>query len=114
MDARGRVADRMIMRALNWQPGDRLNVRLSDGLIIVKMGAGGPRHPCPYTGTMVGTCLRSCSARVRAESGPADAAPNPQANLCCSGRRAGNRRINRALPMKSLLIGSINADEANG
>jgi AbrB family looped-hinge helix DNA binding protein len=42
MDARGRMADRMIMRAVNWQPGDRLSVRLSDGLIIVMIGAGGP------------------------------------------------------------------------
>jgi hypothetical protein len=42
MDARGRVADRMIMRALGWQPRDRLSARLSDGLILVMIAAAGP------------------------------------------------------------------------
>src|SRR5258706_1773830 len=34
VDARGRVADRMVTRALGWQPGNPLSIRVTDSLII--------------------------------------------------------------------------------
>jgi hypothetical protein len=35
VDSTGRVADRAITDALGWQPGTRLHIRLSGGLIVV-------------------------------------------------------------------------------
>jgi hypothetical protein len=35
VDARGRIADRAVTRALGWQPGYPVSIRVTDGLIIV-------------------------------------------------------------------------------
>ena len=39
VDARGRLADRAVMRALGWRPGDALLVRVIDGVIIIEPDA---------------------------------------------------------------------------
>ena len=40
VDARGRVADHVIMRALGWRAGSRLAIRVSNGLILITVGDG--------------------------------------------------------------------------
>jgi hypothetical protein len=40
VDARGRVADHIIMRALGWRAGSRLAIRVSNGLILITVGEG--------------------------------------------------------------------------
>lgn len=41
VDGRGRVADQTVTRALGWQPGDRLTIRVTKGLITVTADADG-------------------------------------------------------------------------
>jgi bifunctional DNA-binding transcriptional regulator/antitoxin component of YhaV-PrlF toxin-antitoxin module len=41
VDSRGRVSDKSVTRALGWQPGDPLSLRVTDGLIIVVAVAEG-------------------------------------------------------------------------
>jgi hypothetical protein len=41
VDCRGRVADRAVVTALGWMPGTRLDIRESNGLLIVRADAGG-------------------------------------------------------------------------
>ncbi len=41
VDGRGRIADQTVTRALGWQPGNPLSIRVTDGLIIVTAAADG-------------------------------------------------------------------------
>src|SRR5882757_611003 len=41
VDARGRVADHAVMRALGWRAGTPLNIQVICGLIVVKAGDDG-------------------------------------------------------------------------
>jgi bifunctional DNA-binding transcriptional regulator/antitoxin component of YhaV-PrlF toxin-antitoxin module len=42
VDARGRVADQTVVRALGWQPGDRLTIQVTTDVITVVADPGGP------------------------------------------------------------------------
>jgi hypothetical protein len=41
VDARGRLADRVVIAALGWHPGDLLTVRVAGGAITITTGAEG-------------------------------------------------------------------------
>jgi hypothetical protein len=41
VDDRGRLADRVVWRALGWTPGTRLQIRVAGGLVVVEADAGG-------------------------------------------------------------------------
>jgi hypothetical protein len=41
VDDRGRLADRVVWRALGWTPGTRLQIRTSGGLVVVEAAPGG-------------------------------------------------------------------------
>src|SRR5262245_31836976 len=77
VDGAGRLADRTVTNALGWQPGDPLNIRVTNGLIIVAAATDGPvavsnqgrvhlpaaaRHACRIT----------AGDRVLLAAGPAD------------------------------------------
>ena len=42
VDARGRIADQLVMRALGWQPGDPLRIHVRDTAIVIMAVADGP------------------------------------------------------------------------
>jgi hypothetical protein len=44
VDKSGRVADRSIVRALDWRPGTRLDIREHGGLITIRPAADGVHH----------------------------------------------------------------------
>jgi hypothetical protein len=41
VDDRGRLADRVVWRALGWTPGTRLQIRAAGGLVVVDADPGG-------------------------------------------------------------------------
>jgi hypothetical protein len=41
VDDRGRLADRVVWRALDWTPGTRLQIRTAGGLVVVEADPGG-------------------------------------------------------------------------
>lgn len=41
VDDRGRLADRVVWRALGWTPGTRLQIRVAGGLVVVDADPGG-------------------------------------------------------------------------
>ena len=41
VDDRGRLADRVVWRALGWAPGTRLQIRVAGGLVVVEADPGG-------------------------------------------------------------------------
>lgn len=41
LDSRGRVADRVVVRALGWRPGTCLDVAVVDGLVVVSARLSG-------------------------------------------------------------------------
>jgi hypothetical protein len=41
LDTRGRLADRVVWRALGWTPGTRLQIRTAGGLVVVDADPGG-------------------------------------------------------------------------
>lgn len=41
MDCRGRVADRVVLKAMEWEPGRRLEIRAGQGLLVVRAFAEG-------------------------------------------------------------------------
>ncbi|GAA3989617.1 hypothetical protein GCM10022247_05290 [Allokutzneria multivorans] len=41
VDCRGRVADRVVMTALRWKPGMRLDIHEARGLLVVQAALGG-------------------------------------------------------------------------
>ncbi len=41
VDDRGRLADRVVWRALGWTPGTRLQIRTAGGLVVVEAAPGG-------------------------------------------------------------------------
>ena len=41
-DDRGRIADRLVLRALGWEPGTSIHVEVHGGVAVVTAGPGGP------------------------------------------------------------------------
>jgi hypothetical protein len=58
IDASGRVASRPVTSALCWEPGERLEVTLAAGVVIVRASPGGLLQAPPRPAVIIPACAR--------------------------------------------------------
>jgi hypothetical protein len=104
MDEWGRVADRAMIAALGWQPGDRLTLTAAAGVITARRDPGGMvTMPAKPVGAKypVNLCDLGILADQAAEPVPAE---NPDIRARSGWMRTPGRRALLQHPVRAMLV----------